>query len=341
MQKPTIPSMLRRCNNWDYSSPAIYMITLTLSDRSLPLLGKVVIDVQSNNPEQVQAHLEPSALGNEIYQIWRQLSECYPEVSPLRLQLMEEHLHFILQVVRKMQIPLGRIVAGFKARCTQVYRAMNQSQSSLFSPGFQDTILFHKGQLNRMFDYLRDNPRRLAIKRLFPDLFKIMRQIPFCDGFLTGIGNPFLLQRPNLMQIQASRQASTADIEGTKQKMLGLPKWGSAIVSPCISPGEKELARFAYQERLPLIALKNNGFPELYKPSGEYFDACAEGRLLLLVPPGFGYKPGRRKLTRDEACVLNRIAQVISGNGAMDIHYSGYVPQNLEELFRQAILPPR
>ncbi|MFZ4397200.1 MAG: hypothetical protein ACOYOU_16415 [Kiritimatiellia bacterium] len=43
---------------------------------------------------------------------------------------------------------------------------------------------------------------------------------------------------------------------------------GAVLVSPCISPGEKEIARAALEAGRPLIVLLENGFAPLYKPRG-------------------------------------------------------------------------
>ena len=63
--------MLRRCKSWDYCAPRIYMISITLADRSLPLLGKLVIDSPKDAPpESVCAHIEPSVLGSIVQDCW-------------------------------------------------------------------------------------------------------------------------------------------------------------------------------------------------------------------------------------------------------------------------------
>ena len=101
----------------------------------------------------------------------------------------------------------------------------------LWAAGFQDSILFRDGQLDAMFNYLRDNPRRLAIKKLMPDLFRVRREIgitlmlphqaqqaaagaardvagtevPRLRAYFSAIGNIHLLDEPNIIQIQCSR----------------------------------------------------------------------------------------------------------------------------------------
>ena len=336
-------SMNRRYHNWNYTSPAIYMITITQENRRVPLLGKVIVDKHSNIPEEILAHCEPTRLGKIVWKTWKDMMNSFPGIRPLYFQLMEEHIHFILQVMQFLERPLGKHIAAFKARCTQQFRQLyNSPTGSLFARGFQDTILFRKGQLPRMFNYLKDNPRRLAVKRLFPDLFRVTRYIPFDTGFLNGIGNCFLLQAPYFYQAQVSRsiEVSSVDFQRKSDEMAEAVSQNAVVVSPCISPGEKELAKIAFQHQAPLIALRNNDFPPLYKPSGAYFDACANGRLLLLAPPGLGYQMGHRKLTRTEACILNSIAQKICGDFAADISYHGLVPAELEKLVASSLQPP-
>ena len=68
------------------------------------------------------------------------------------------------------------------------------------------------------------------------------------------------------------------------------------------------------KRRLPLVALKNMGFAKLEKPVGRHFDACAEGRLLLLAPAAWPYTTQEKPMTRFDATALNRMP---SGSRAM------------------------
>lgn len=62
----------------------------------------------------------------------------------------------------------------------------------------------------------------------------------------------------------------------------------------------------AFDNGFPEIILKDNGFAPLTKPSGKYFDACANGQLLLLGPISQGNE--RKAITRNECLSLNDIA---------------------------------
>ena len=44
-------------------------------------------------------------------------------------------------------------------------------------------------------------------------------------------------------------------------------------------------------------------------------------------------------MTRDDACVLNRIAQAIARDGAADIDYKGRTPVDVDGMTRRAVVP--
>lgn len=342
LRKPVNHSMLRRCSKWNYCAPAIYMVTLTLYDRSRPLLGKVEPLLPPNippaqlQPQQILAEFHPSALGSAIIEHWKQISNYTPEIQPLYLQLMEEHLHALLRVMQTMKRPLGNAIGGFKTWCNQYYRKQTNFPQQLFSDGFQDTILFRDGQLERMFNYLRDNPRRWAVRQLFPDCFTTLHDIELADGTFAAYGNSFLLQKSDFHLIQVSRSVSEAEMSQKLDELHCALELGAVVVSACVSDGEKSLMREAMQCGASLIALKNNGFPPSYKPSGVFFDACAEGRLLMLAPKNWRYYPNTRHITREECCVLNELALRIAGGLPQTIQYHDPIPENLAALIRIA-----
>lgn len=205
---------------------------------------------------------------------------------------------------------------------------------SLFAPGYHDRILTHEGQLENLFNYIRDNPRRLAVRRAHPDYFTRINALPLAGVTYAAYGNPFLLNRPDRLQIQCSRSISPQALAAEQARLLDAAERGAVLVSPYISPGEKQIARAAMEEGLPLIALKADGFAPRYKPPGRSFDACAAGKLLLLAPTGSVAQSGggsyrTRSITRSQCLALNRLAADICGPGAAALNYAGLVP--LEE----------
>jgi hypothetical protein len=158
--------------------------------------------------------------------------------------------------------------------------------------------------------YIKDNPRRLAVKRAHPELFRIVRDLPVCGHTFAAIGNHFLLDAPVKRQVQISRSVTAAALAAAEAELLAAARHGAVLVSPRISPGEKQIARAALQSQLPLIVILENGFPPLYKPPKSYFEACAAGRLLMLAP--WPHHTDRRPISRAQCLVLNSFAEQLT-----------------------------
>ncbi len=75
----------------------------------------------------------------------------------------------------------------------------------------------------------------------------------------------------------------------------------------------------------------------MYKPGGRLFETCAAGNLLMLAPVAWPYQPAEKPMTRTDALVLNRLAQLIAGDGAAEIDYRGAVVADIDALARAAV----
>lgn len=330
-----IPSMTRRRDGHDYEARQMYLITITVEGRR-PLLGRVV-----GNPEAAEGtpdapHTELSPLGKAVEQQWMAISHYHPEVKVLALQMMPDHLHSILFVKERMPQHLGHIIKGFKASTNKEYRRLiapapstavpvvssaatpsqrtgrpkpDRKHGLLWSIGYTDGILGCKGQLNNWLAYLRDNPRRLLMKRLHPEFFRVQRNVQVGSYEFSAIGNRYLLSHPVRLQVQCSRRLTQEEVVQQMNHYLGLAKRGAVLVSPSISPGEKAIMRAAFDADYPLILLQENGFTELAKPGGARFDACAEGRLLILAP--WEHHNQRLAINRSQCLSLNDMARAI------------------------------
>ena len=127
--------------------------------------------------------------------------------------------------------------------------------------------------------------------------------------------------------------------EAKCEDALRCAKNGAALISPCISHGEREIARRAHLAGMRVIALCNKGFSKFEKPNGALFDQCAKGNLLMLAPAAWPYVPGEKPPTRESSLVLNRIAQLIAGEGRAEIKYNGMVLKDIDSKVRAALRP--
>ena len=180
-----------RERKWDYKGKAIYHITMTVAER-YPLFGELVGD----RPEEAQIRLTDFG-----HQVWKMLSGLPAHYAPkgyvikvIAAQIMPDHIHLILQVSEQLPRSIGHVIRGFKSACTSLFKQEQNSDkhiaemqnilhflasartNSIWEPNparYHERILHAYDQLQPMIDYVHDNPRRLALKRANPDLFRI------------------------------------------------------------------------------------------------------------------------------------------------------------------------
>ena len=417
-RRETVHHMGRRLPGWDYRRAGYYVITTVLEDRRSMALGELVVKDPSADrwlavadakalkipPDAIEAKVVFSDLGRALFDHFRKMGEFTPGLKPVFCALMPDHLHLLLEVERELARPIGNAVAGFKTGCEKIYARMG-GQGRLFAQGFVDEVVLRAGQTHSEFNYLRDNPRRLAVKKLYPDLFKYSREISVdlwlapqgqvgregvlfeegqvgregvalalpvpraptvrTVGSFSAIGNHFLLGRP-LAQVQVSRrffryrrevkvgaapkiardaggepivELSTPEYERRRAALFAAARGGAVLISPCISDGERQIAREALAAGYRLVTMHNKGFSKFQKPGGRYFDACAEGRLLMLAPVAWPYQPNEKPMTRADATAMNRLCQWLAGDGAATIDYHGMTPADIDRLALAAVTP--
>lgn len=107
-------------SHWhDYHEKCIYLITVTVKDRK-PLLGVVKGDVN-------KAWISLSQEGKAVWSGIESLPKRYPQVRVLQHQIMPDHVHLVLYVTERLPegLPLGNIIASWKAACSKTCAALN------------------------------------------------------------------------------------------------------------------------------------------------------------------------------------------------------------------------
>ena len=193
-----------------------------------------------------------------------------------------------------------------KALPSQERQVRSQPFLPLFAKGYNDLILRSYDELPTWQNYLRDNPRRLLMKRARPDWLRPFFGLRLGTHTYSGIGNRQLLSSPKRMSVRVSRRFTDSKIVEETARYLEAAREGAILVSPAISPGEKLVMRAAFDEGMPIIVIMENGFTPLSKPHGEQFDACAQGRLLMLAP--WEHHNDKRKITSEQCQQLNLMA---------------------------------
>ena len=316
------PSMKRRFVGHDYTKRGIYMLTMAVEGRR-PIFGRVY-------GSSDDARIELTELGCAVRDEWWNIPSYYPQVKVFELQMMPDHLHGILFASEPLSCGLSGVVRGFKTGCGRAYRRLiaplpvaTKSQQTmkgshpehglLFEPGYNDLVLRTDDEYQRWKHYLRDNPRRLLMKREHPELLRPFFNLQLGSHSYNGIGNRALLSAPQRMAVRVSRRLTGQQLEAEVARYMEAARSGTVLISPAISPGEKRVMRQAFDLHLPTIVVLRNGFTPLSKPQGEQFYACAEGRLLMLS--AWEHTNERVTLTASDCQQMNLMAIELSKLG--------------------------
>jgi len=191
----------------------------------------------------------------------------------------------------------------------------------LLSPVFTEMPFIrpmgHNTQLPNTIRYIDMNPQRLATKRQKPGFFCVQRNIVIGGRSYDGVGNTMLLMAEKMAVVhvrsalvKAAERGDAEALRNYKNSCVLAARKGTVMVSPFISPHEKQVMQVLLDEQWPFICLTDNGFRDYYKPSDALFDACAAGRVLILSP--WQYDANKRHISRADCQALNNMAEEIA-----------------------------
>ena len=331
-------------DQWQWQEPGtawrgvgIYHITLTVPSRQ-PLLGTLLIP--QNDPSQ--ARVERTALGNAIIDELYVMCKHYPAIRIFQFCLMPDHLHAIIQVTKVMDTSIRSVIRGywqgvkklgraytltvsplsispeFNSGTTDQGRTTSQGSSGWAFPIFTERPfirpLSRRGQLQAMMHYVRMNPQRLATKRLMPGFFRVQKGLMIGGRSFDCVGNVGLLHAEHYdvvhvrsLWVKAAEHGDGQTLRDYMNSRVLSARKGVVMVSPFISPQEKQVMQVLLNEQHPFVLLADNGFRDYFKPSDALFDACAAGRVLILSP--WPYDAGKRHISRADCVALNGMAE--------------------------------
>ena len=287
---------------------------------------------------------------------------CERDISLIEKQLMPDHFHGIIFVRKEMDIALGDVIKGFMIGCTKAFNELLPQAGAappsgappsgapqicgttptssaagggaqgngaaplrpLWEKGYHDRLLRHQGQLQNMIDYVRDNPRRLMLRRQHRNLFIVQRNVNFGQWNFSAIGQVQLLDAP-LMAVHVRRYFNDAQRRDYMNGCILAARRGAVLISPFISETEKLVRKEAFREGLFCIQLCIEPFSDYHKPAGELIEHCSDGQLLLLTL-GTGAAKERR-ITREECSSLNALAESMARQSTENKNHPHYAYQ--------------
>lgn len=293
---------------------AIYHMTATTVGRA-HTLGELVGGLE-------QPAVEMTPLGEAVLGCVQQLSSRYP-IRILATCIMPDHVHVVLHVTAPMERSIRYALRGWMQGCNKAARNMG-----LPSPVFDERpflrVLTHEGQLENMIAYVKDNPRRLALARHNRGYFAVQQGVRIAGYTFASVGNIKLLYEQNMQPVHvhkewvwdAERKGMDKPLRDYKNSCVLASRAGAVLISPFINTHEAAVRDVALAEKKPVIYILDNGFPdtERFKPAGELFDACADGRLLLLSPWPYNPERKRGEVLRQECVTMNKMAEAIAAS---------------------------
>ena len=339
-----IPITHHRCPGRNYSARGIYLVTLCTEHRH-PLLGELCGDNAAQahiRPTELgravlRCWYDIPAFHKEraAQKSLRIGKECRRDIQLITCQLMPDHFHGILFIKEEMDISLGQVIAGFMKGCTKAFHRMlaadmlptrqvlggvkasaylpttpRPSLSPLWEKGYHDRPLRGPGQLQRMIDYVQNNPRRLWMRRHSAQFFRLHQGVRIGARVFAAKGEISLLQRP-MHAVHVRRRFSEEERRDYMNRCIIAARQGKVLIGAFISEYEQQVRTVALEEGHTVIQLTTDVLTEYYKPYGSLFDACSNGHLLLLSQQegecGFS-----RRITRAECNMLNTLAEEIA-----------------------------
>lgn len=304
----------RRAKFKDYRSPGFYMITVN-AQKKTPLFCRIYASGHSGAANERIDSIVPKGVANEriascvpagggagtgallpvieysdLGCIIRDKIETMPDYTPqleiVRYVVMPDHLHILVRIKSTLERHLGRVVGGFMGGCTAMARkaGLIAREDSLFTEKFHDRIVCRAGQIARLVNYINDNPRRLLIKRMHPELFRRYLHVRIGEREYAAYGNIFLLKHFDLLPVRIHRRWSPGEFDEYERGCMSQIENGAVPVSPFIHRREKTIRDKTVDCGGNLIIIRDIGFEERFKPQGREFEMCASGRLLLLAP---------------------------------------------------------
>jgi len=162
-----------RLQDWDYSDPACYHITIC-TRKKVAFFGEIIRE------KMLLSHI-----GVIVQEEWKRTERIRPNVTLDQFVIMPNHIHAIvclrkghLQKTEPVETPrwgvssmdsrrwkpgtLGAIINQFKGKCTKCIRRIGYPNFA-WQRGYYDHIIRDEGDLRRIRRYIRLNPLKWSL----------------------------------------------------------------------------------------------------------------------------------------------------------------------------------
>jgi len=162
-----------RLKDHNYNRPGFYFVTICVND-NICCLGEIItVD------EFIGQEICLSGIGNVVKKYLLNINNYYEYVALDKWVIMPNHLHMIIKInesadvtpvgaIHELPLPgdrrqmlLGKIIGKFKMNSARrINELMEKSGNSFWQRNYYEYIIRNEKSLERIRNYIRDNPRR-------------------------------------------------------------------------------------------------------------------------------------------------------------------------------------
>lgn len=276
-----------RMDGRDYARPGWYFVTLG-ADYHHHFFGTVEA-----------GKMRANELGRLVETCWSGIPQHYGHIQLGAWQLMPNHFHGLVRIVRPGGAGLGEVLNLFKGSVTREARRSGLVQpvishhgekvpGKVWAPNYYDVICFDAEELAVRENYVRANPRRWALRDVPQGTVKQSR----------FKGNKTLLRHPLPRRaLRISRRASEAEVLALQNELAA---FDGLVCSTFFSPGERSCLKTLLTASARIVWVQPMAMPE-HIPT-DWTDAFLENRALWLS----AFPDTQMDATRESCQLANR-----------------------------------
>lgn len=308
-ERQELPRYHKRAFAHNYKAPFIYHIIFKKRE-NCERFGVVRGDARIAPGLPGGVYIEESVLGRMIAKEIIGLQKRFPVFQNYQFKVMPDHVHLLLRVKDWLEFHLDYYMEDLVNAIANSYSHLKGYEikaEDIFQPGYCDKPLLLKRSLDGLFQYIRENPHRLAMRQQFPQFFQRSRKLKIGDTEYEAYGNLFLFRNPDKEAVKISSKFTPEEVIRKRTAWLSGASKGIILVSPFISRAEKGVRDEAENRGGKIILITQEAFDERFKPAAHDFKLCSEGRLLII---SLGL-PTKTPLSRDICNEMNMLALTI------------------------------
>jgi len=152
-----------RLSGFDYSQPGAYFVTVCAHQGAM-LFGSVNKGIFRATP-----------LGFLLQDLWHKLPLHHGNVATDVFQAMPNHVHGVIFIrspkagdLKPPAKSLGTIVGGYKSAVSREAGRLGIGGGRIWHPRFHDHVIRHEGALDRVREYIVNNPLKWSLDRENP-----------------------------------------------------------------------------------------------------------------------------------------------------------------------------